>query len=121
MYNLNEVYNNNSAESLLEKSFRRKVFFTVSLVHAIFIIGPFVWLGLWEKLNDKRPPPMLVSLINVVPAGKITDEPPGALESPRNDVKEIKITDKKEVPVEENQLSQNRLRSSKKSLRLKSR
>ena len=106
MYNLNEVYNNNSAESLLEKSFRRKVFFTVSLVHVIFIIGPFVGLVLCEKLNDKRPPPMLVSLINVVPAKKITDEPPGALDSTKNDVKEIKITDKKEAHVEESQLSQ---------------
>ena len=101
MYNLNEVYNNNSAETLLEKSFRRKVFFTVSIAHIIFIIGPFVWLSLWEKLYDKKPVPMQVSLVNLVPAGKITDEPPGLPDTPKNDVKENKKDDKKETPVED--------------------
>jgi TonB family protein len=101
MYNLNEVYNNNSAETLLEKSFRRKVFFTVSIAHIIFIIGPFVWLALWEKLYDKKPVPMQVSLVNLVPAGKITDEPPGLPDTPKEDIKENKKNDKKETPVED--------------------
>ncbi len=100
MYNLNEDYER-SAESLLEKSFRRKVFFTVSLAHVIFIIGPFVWLGLWSKFYDKKPIPMQVSLVNLIPAGKITDEPPGLPDTPKDDVKDNKKTDKKEAPVED--------------------
>ncbi len=101
MYNLNEVYNNNSAENLLDKSFRRKVFFTVTIAHVIFVIGPFVWLGLWTKFYDKTPPPMQVSLVNLVPAGKITDDLPGAPNKPKEDKKESKKEDKKEAPVED--------------------
>ena len=101
MYNLNEVYNNNSAENLLEKSFRRKVFFTVSIAHVIFIIGPFVCMGLWSKFYDRKPMPMQVSLVNLVPAGKITDELPGAPNTPKEDKKESKKEDKKEAPVED--------------------
>jgi TonB family protein len=105
MYNLNEVYNNNSAEMLIEKSFRRKVFLTVSFAHIIFIIGPFVWLGLWSKFYDKKPVPMQVSLVNLVPAGKKTDEAPGAPNTPKDDKKESKKEDKKEdkkeAPVED--------------------
>jgi TonB family protein len=101
MYNLNEVCNNNSAEMLIEKSFRRRVFLTVSFAHIIFIIGPFVWLGLWSKFYDKKPVPMQVSLVNLVPAGKKTDEAPGAPNTPKDDKKESKKEDKKEAPVED--------------------
>jgi TonB family protein len=101
MYNLSEVYNDNSAEILLEKSFRRKVFFTVSLAHVIFVIGPFVWLGLWSKFYDKKPIPMQVSLVNLIPAGKITDEPPGLPDTPKEEKKETKKEDKKEATVED--------------------
>jgi len=100
MYNLNEGYGN-SAGKLLEKSLWRKVFLTVSIAHVIFIIGPFVWIGLWAKLYDKKPVPMQVSLVNLVPAGKITEEPPGAPDTPKEDKKESKKEDKKEAPVED--------------------
>ena len=86
---------------LIEKSFRRRVFLTVSFAHIIFIIGPFVWLGLWSKFYDKKPVPMQVSLVNLVPAGKKTDEAPGAPNTPKDDKKESKKEDKKEAPVED--------------------
>jgi TonB family protein len=100
IYNLNEGYEN-SAEKLLEKSRWRKVFLTVSIAHLVFIIGPFAWIGLWEKLYDKKPVPMQISLVNLIPAGKITDEPPGAPDIPKENVKESKKEDTKEAPVEE--------------------
>ena len=100
MYNLNEGYEH-SAENLLERSFRRKVFFSVTIAHVLFVIGPFVWLGLWSKFYDRKPVPMQVSLVNLVPAGKITDELPGLPDTPKEDRKESKKEDKKEAPAED--------------------
>jgi TonB family protein len=100
MYNLNEIYNN-SADTMLEKSRKRKIFLTVTFAHVIFVIGPFVWLTILAKMYDKKPVPMQVSLVNLLPAGKI-NEPPGPLpDTPRNDNKEDKKAEKNEPPAKE--------------------
>lgn len=101
MYNLSEAYNNNSAEKLIEKSLHRRVFFTVSIAHIVFVIGPFVWLGLWTNLYEKKPTPMMVDISNIVAGGMKTDEPPGIPNTPKNENKENKKPDKKETPAED--------------------
>ncbi|HBC87006.1 MAG TPA: hypothetical protein DCZ94_08640 [Lentisphaeria bacterium] len=99
LYNLHEIYGED--DTLTDKVRARKVFFSVSFFHVLFIAGPFLFFALWEKFYEKKPLPMQVSLLNLNPEGNKTNEPPGNPEPPKNEVLNKKKDDPKPPEPEE--------------------
>ncbi len=89
IYNLSEFYKDD--DTLTDKSRARKVLFSVSVFHVLFIAGPFLFFAIWEKFYDHKPTPMQVSLINLSLEKSKSDEPPGnPPEPPKDDPKNVK-------------------------------
>lgn len=71
-----------TADSLLDKPMRRKIFLSVSLAHVMLVILPFFFFLIYEKFTFKKPAIMRVNIANLSPPGPISKNPGKGADSP---------------------------------------